>query len=138
MQVKKTGVRPGLPSGYEVVIDGGRLFTGKDAIAWAQQGERLGAGELCINSIDRDGTNVGFEIELTGAISRSVSIPVIASGGAGEPEHLRQAFVEAGADAAIVASMVHYGSYPIPVIKRYLYEHGIEVREGFGPERSGL
>jgi cyclase len=138
MQVKKTGARPGLPSGYEVVIDGGRLFTGKDAIAWAQQGERLGAGELCINSIDRDGTNVGFEIELTGAISRSVSIPVIASGGAGEPEHLRQAFVEAGADAAIVASMVHYGSYPIPVIKRYLYEHGIEVREGFGPERSGL
>jgi cyclase len=121
-----------------VVIDGGRLFTGKDAIAWAQQGERLGAGELCINSIDRDGTNLGFEIELTGAISRGVSIPVIASGGAGEPEHLRQAFVEAGADAAIVASMVHYGSYPIPVIKRYLHEHGVDVRDGLGPERSGL
>jgi imidazole glycerol-phosphate synthase subunit HisF len=130
MQVKKTGARPEVPSGYEVVIDGGRLFTGKDAIEWARRGERLGAGELCINSIDRDGTNQGFEIELTGAISRAVSIPVIASGGAGLPEHLRQAFVDACADAAIVASMVHYGSYPIPVIKRYLHEHGVEVRDG--------
>ena len=130
MQVKKTGARPAVPSGYEVVIDGGRLFTGKDAVEWARQGEALGAGELCINSIDRDGTNAGFELELTGAISRAVSIPVIASGGAGTPEHLRQAFVQAGADAAIVASMVHYGSYPIPVIKRYLHDHGIEVRNG--------
>ncbi len=138
MQVKKTGFRPELPSGYEVVIDGGRLFTGKDAVAWAREGERLGAGELCINSIDRDGTNIGFEIELTRAISEAVSIPVIASGGAGEPEHLRRAFVEAGADAAIVASMVHYGNYPIPAIKRYLQEHGVEVRNGLGPERSGL
>jgi cyclase len=130
MQVKKTGARPAVPSGYEVVIDGGRLFTGKDAVEWARQGEALGAGELCINSIDRDGTNAGFELELTGAISRAVSIPVIASGGAGTPEHLRQAFVQAGADAAIVASMVHYGTYPIPVIKRYLHEHGVEVRNG--------
>jgi imidazole glycerol-phosphate synthase subunit HisF len=138
MQVKKTGARPELPSGYEVVIDGGRLFTGKDAVAWARQGERLGAGELCINSIDRDGTNIGFEIELTRAISEAVSIPVIASGGAGDPEHLRQAFVEAGADAAIVASMVHYRNYPIPAIKRYLQEHGVEVRNGLWPERSGL
>jgi imidazole glycerol-phosphate synthase subunit HisF len=138
MQVKKTGARPAVPSGYEVVIDGGRLFTGKDALEWARQGERLGAGELCINSIDRDGTNLGFEIELTGAISRAVSVPVIASGGAGAPEHLRQAFVDAGADAAIVASMVHYGTYPIPVIKRYLHDHGVEVRDGLAPERSGL
>jgi imidazole glycerol-phosphate synthase subunit HisF len=136
MQVKKTGARPEVPSGYEVVIDGGRLYTGKDAVEWARQGETLGAGELCVNSIDRDGTNLGFEIELTGAISRAVSIPVIASGGAGQPEHLRQAFVDAGADAAIVASMVHYNTYPIPVIKRYLHEHGVEVRDG--PERSGL
>ena len=138
MQVKKTGVRPEVPTGYEVVIDGGRQPTGRDALAWSLEGERLGAGELCINSIDRDGTNIGFEIELTRAISAAVSIPVIASGGAGAPEHLRQAFVEAGADAAIVASMVHYGNYPIPVIKRYLQEHGVEVRNGLWPERSGL
>jgi len=138
MQVKKTGARPEIPSGYEVVIDGGRLFTGKDAVAWAREGERLGAGEVCINSIDRDGTNLGFEIELTRAISDRVSIPVIASGGAGEPEHLRQAFAAAGADAAIVASMVHYGNYPIPVIKRYLQEHGVEVRDGLRAERSGV
>ena len=72
------------------------------------------------------------------SIGAAVSIPVIASGGAGEPEHLRQAFVEAGADAAIVASMVHYGNYPIPAIKRYLQEHGVEVRNGLWPERSGL
>jgi imidazole glycerol-phosphate synthase subunit HisF len=131
MQVKHTGARPEVPSGYEVVIDGGRHFTGKDALQWACEGERLGAGELCINSIDRDGTNAGFELELTGAICAAVSIPVIASGGAGTPEHLRQAFAQAGADAAIVASIVHYGDYPIPAIKRYLREHGVEVRDAF-------
>ncbi|HLH75516.1 MAG TPA: imidazole glycerol phosphate synthase subunit HisF [Candidatus Binataceae bacterium] len=129
MQVKRTGARPSLPSGYEVVIDGGRLPTGLDAIAWARRGEDLGAGELCINSIDRDGTNQGFELELTGQISAAVTIPVIASGGAGAPEHLRQAFVQAGADAAIVASIVHYGEHSIGEIKRYLRAHGVAVRE---------
>ncbi len=129
MQVKRTGARPSLRSGFEVVIDGGRLFTGKDAIEWAREGERRGAGELCVNSIDRDGTNLGYDLELTGQVSRAVSIPVIASGGAGEPEHLREAFVIAEADAAIVASIVHYGKYPIPAIKRYLAEHGVEMRE---------
>ena len=129
MQVKRTGARPLLPSGFEVVIDGGRLFTGKDAIEWAREGERRGAGELCVNSIDRDGTNLGYDVELTREVSRAVSIPVIASGGAGEPEHLREAFVIAEADAAIVASIVHYGKYPIPAIKRYLAERGVEMRE---------
>lgn len=133
MQVKRTGARPALPSGYEVVIDGGRQPTGLDAIEWARRGEELGAGELCINSIDRDGTNQGFELELTGQISAAVSIPVIASGGAGNPEHLRQAFVQAAADAAIVASIVHYGEHSIGEIKRYLRAHGIAVRDD-GPE----
>ncbi len=136
MQVKHTGARPALPSGYEVVIDGGRLFTGKDAIEWARDGEHRGAGELCVNSIDRDGTNLGYDLELTRQVSEAVSIPVIASGGAGKPEHLHQAFVIAGADAAIVASIVHYGTYPIPAIKRYLAERGVEVREPPTVERS--
>jgi cyclase len=129
MQVKATGKRPAVPSGYEVVIDGGRDFTGKDAIAWAREGERLGAGELCINSIDRDGTNLGYDLELTRVISDAVTIPVIASGGAGEPEHLHQAFTAGAADAAIVASIVHYGTHPIPALKSYLRSHGVEVRE---------
>src|SRR5216684_6752194 len=135
MQVKQTGVRAELPSGYEVVIDGGRKFTGKDAIQWACEGERLGAGELCINSIDRDGTNSGYDIDLTRRICDAVSIPVIASGGAGEPEHLREAFVSAGADAAIVASIVHYGTHPLPQIKRYLRERGVEIRDALELER---
>ena len=133
MQVKRideiSGKRPGVPSGYEVVIDGGRQFTGMDAIEWAREGERLGAGELCVNSIDRDGTNLGYELELTRAVSEAVAIPVIASGGAGEPEHLRQAFTIGAADAAIVASIVHYGTHPIPALKSYLRTHGVEVRE---------
>jgi len=137
MQVKRTGARPSLPSGFEVVIDGGRLFTGKDAVEWAREGQRRGAGELCVNSIDRDGTNLGYDLELTGKVSRAVSIPVIASGGAGEPEHLREAFVIAEADAAIVASIVHYGKYPIPAIKRYLAERGVEMREPPRLERRG-
>jgi cyclase len=129
MQVQKTGARPGVASGYEVIIDGGRSPTGRDAIEWACEGERLGAGELCINSIDRDGTKLGYELELTRTISDAVSIPVIASGGAGAPEHLRDAFTRGGADAAIVASIVHYGEYSIAELKRYLRSAGVEVRD---------
>jgi len=129
MQVKRTGARTQVPSGYEVVIDGGRLFTGRDAIEWAHQGERLGAGELVINSIDRDGTKSGYDLEITRRISESVSIPVVASGGAGRPEHLRDAFTRGAADAAIVASIVHYGEHPIPELKRYLRGAGVEVRD---------
>jgi cyclase len=129
MQVKLTGARTQVPSGYEVVIDGGRVFTGRDAIEWAHQGERLGAGELVINSIDRDGTKSGYDLEITRRISESVSIPVVASGGAGRPEHLRDVFTRGAADAAIVASIVHYGEHPIPELKRYLRGEGVEVRD---------
>jgi imidazole glycerol-phosphate synthase subunit HisF len=134
MQVKQTGKRTQVPSGYEVVIDGGRVFTGRDAIEWAHEGERLGAGELVINSIDRDGTKSGYDLEITRRISESVSIPVVASGGAGRPEHLRDAFTRGAADAAIVASIVHYGEHPIPELKRYLRGAGVEVRDAIALE----
>jgi cyclase len=111
-----------------VKIDGGRTASGRDALQWALEGERLGAGELCVNSIDRDGTRLGYDLEITRRISESVSIPVIASGGAGAPEHLYEAFTMGAADAALVASIVHYGEYPIPQLKRYLNERGIEMR----------
>jgi cyclase len=136
MQVKFTGKRAGIPSGYEVVIDGGRTPTGLDAIAWSRDGERRGAGELCINSIDRDGTKEGYDLDITRAISEAVSIPVIASGGAGEPVHLRDAFTKGAADAAVVASIVHYGEHPIPDLKRYLRNSGIEVRDAVTLEES--
>jgi len=136
MQVKRIEPREGFPSGCEVVIDGGRTPTGRDALLWAREGERLGAGELCINSIDRDGTKLGYDLEVTRLISETVSIPVIASGGAGEPRHLYDAFTAGAADAAIVASIVHYGEHPIPDLKRYLRSRGVEVRDTVGMERS--
>ena len=101
---------------------------GVDAVEWAQKARDLGAGEICLNSIDADGTNDGYELNLTALISSAVNIPVIASGGAGKPEHLRDVFVKAEADAALSASMVHYGTYKISEIKDYLHEHGIKVR----------
>jgi cyclase len=128
MQVKRRMPGPEFPSAYEVIIDGGRTPTGHDALQWAKQGEQLGAGELCINSIDRDGTKLGYDLEVTRRISQSVSIPVIASGGAGEPAHLYEAFTEGAADAALVASIVHYGEYPIPELKQYLKQRSIEMR----------
>jgi cyclase len=129
MQVKRRDQSPDFPSGCEVVIDGGRTPTGRDALLWAQEGERLGAGELCINSIDRDGTKLGYDLEITRMISQSVSIPAIASGGAGEPRHLYDVFTAGSADAAIVASIVHFGQYPIPELKHYLKDRGVEVRD---------
>lgn len=135
MQVKKSET-PGLASGYEVVIDGGRTPTGRDVVEWALEGESRGAGELCINSIDRDGTKFGYDLDITRAVSDAVSIPIIASGGAGTAEHLREAFVSGGADAAIVASIVHYGEYSITELKRYLRNSGVEVREAVTLERS--
>ncbi len=136
MQVKHTGSRDPVPSGYEVVIDGGRVFTGRDAVEWAREGERRGAGELVINSIDRDGTKSGYDLEITRKISEAVSIPVVASGGAGAPEHLRDAFTRGAADAAIVASIIHYGEFPIPELKRYLRGAGVEVRDTLAPEAA--
>jgi cyclase len=128
MDVKHVGVTEAIPSGYEMVIHGGRTPMGIDALWWAQEGARLGAGEICLNSIDADGTQTGYELTLTKMISTAVSIPVIASGGAGRPEHLHQVLTEGRADAALIASMVHYGTYTIPEIKRYLHDRGIPVR----------
>jgi cyclase len=128
MDVLRVKERKEVPSGYEIVIHGGRINTGIDALWWAREGERLGAGEICLNSIDADGTKDGYEINLTRMISSSVNIPVIASGGAGNPEHLRAVLDEGLADAALVASITHYGEYTIRQLKDYLTENGIKVR----------
>ncbi|MBW2091476.1 MAG: imidazole glycerol phosphate synthase subunit HisF [Deltaproteobacteria bacterium] len=117
-----------IQSGYEMVIHGGRMRTGIDALWWAQEAERLGAGEICLNSIDADGTKDGYEMNLTRLISSSVGIPVIASGGAGSPEHIRAVLVEAEANAALIASITHYGEYTIKEIKEYLNRHGVKTR----------
>ncbi len=116
------------PSGYEIVIDGGRRPMGLDALAWALEGERLGAGELVVNSIDADGTRDGYELNLTRMIAEAVRIPVIASGGAGEPSHLVDVLTDGKADAALVASMVHFGDYRVSALKRYLHEQNIKMR----------
>lgn len=129
MDAKKVEVTRSIPSGYEVVINGGRTAMGIDALTWAQMAQDLGAGEICLNSIDADGTNEGYELELTGMISRGVTIPVIASGGAGTPEHLRDVFLKADADAALIASMVHYGWYTVPMIKDFLKGADVPVRD---------
>jgi cyclase len=128
MDVKKVAETPKIPSGYEMVIHGGRTPMGLDALWWAKEAVRLGAGEICLNSIDADGTQNGYEITLTRMISEAVSIPVIASGGAGKPEHLAEVLTEGKADAALIASMVHYGTYTLPAIKTYLKRCGIPVR----------
>ena len=115
-------------SGYEIVTHGGRTRTGRDALAWALEGERLGAGELVVNSIDADGTREGYELKLTRMLSEAVHIPVIASGGAGRPEHLYDVLTQGKADAALVASMVHYGDYRVSELKRYLHDRGVRIR----------
>lgn len=113
---------------WEVYTHGGRKPTGLDAIEWAQRVEQLGAGEILLTSMDRDGTQIGYDIELTRAVAKAVSIPVIASGGAGKPEHLYDALTEGLADAALVASIVHDGHYTIAELKQYLHERGVPVR----------
>jgi cyclase len=130
MDVLAVGESKETPSGYEIVTHGGRNRTGLDAIAWAKKGESLGAGELVVNSIDADGTKEGYEINLTRAIADAVGVPVIASGGGGKPEHLVEVLTRGGADAALIASMVHYGEYSIREIKEYLANHGIRIRMG--------
>ena len=110
-----------------VHVNGGRIPTEWEAVTWAKEVERLGAGEIVLTSMDTDGTKNGYDLLMLEAICREVSIPVVASGGAGSPEHLRQAF-EAGADAALAASIFHYGEYTIPETKVYLSERGIAVR----------
>jgi len=128
MDVKKVQSSERIPSGYEIVIDGGRSYTGIDALEWARRAEHLGAGEICLNSIDADGTKDGYELKLNGLISSNVKIPVIASGGAGTPEHLFEVLMEDRADAVLIASMTHYGTYSIREIKKYLHNKGIRVR----------
>ena len=128
MDVLKTGISADLPSGYEIVTHGGRNRTNSDAIEWAKRGEALGAGELVVNSIDADGTKNGYEIDLTKAIAEAVTIPVIASGGGGRPQHLVDVLTKGRADAALVASMLHYGEYTVRQIKEYLRSQGIRVR----------
>ena len=128
MDVKKVPVSENISSGYEIVINGGRTYMGIDALDWAMKGEALGAGEICLNSIDADGTKNGYELELSRLISTNVSIPVIASGGAGTPEHLFEVLSDDRADAALIASMTHYGTYTIKDIKTYLHDRGVKVR----------
>ncbi|RPH85948.1 MAG: imidazole glycerol phosphate synthase subunit HisF [Deltaproteobacteria bacterium] len=128
MDVKKVAFSKQTPSGYEIVIEGGRIYTGLDALWWAKEAQRLGAGEICLNSIDADGMQDGYEINLTSLISENVHIPVIASGGAGKPEHLADVLTKGKADAALIASMVHYRTYTISQIKNYLCDQNIQTR----------
>ena len=113
---------------WEVVINGGRTPTGLDAVEWSQKVEALGAGEILLTSMDKDGTKDGYDIDLTRAVSESVRIPVIASGGAGTLEHLYQAIVEGAADAVLAASIFHYREYTIEDAKKYLKDRGVPVR----------
>jgi len=113
---------------FEVHLHGGRTPFGIDVVEWAVEAEKAGAGEILLTSMDRDGTSSGFDIEMTRAVVNSVNIPVIASGGAGTPEHIYDAFALSGADAALIAGMVHFGKYTIAEIKAYLRDRGIVVR----------
>ena len=128
MDIRRVPASQACPSGYEVVINGGRTPMEVDGLAWALEGERLGAGELVVNAIDADGTRDGYELQLTAMIAEAVRIPVIASGGAGKPEHLKEALTIGKADAALVASMVHYGDYSVSELKRYLHSEGVKMR----------
>jgi imidazole glycerol-phosphate synthase subunit HisF len=128
MDVKQVRPTETTPSGYEVVINGGRECTGRDALLWALEAEALGVGEICLNSIDADGTQNGYDVRATSLISSRVSIPVIASGGAGGIDHIHEVLTEGRADAALVASMVHYGRYTIREIKEGLGSRGVRVR----------
>lgn len=131
MDVKRTNKTADIPSGYEIIINGGVTPTGIDALEWAKLAEKLGAGEFVVNSIDADGTKEGYELTLTRLIADLVSVPVIASGGAGTPEHLYEAFVEGHADGALVASITHYGEYTCQELKEYLHGRGIKMRMNY-------
>src|SRR5205085_9536499 len=113
---------------WEVHINGGRVPTGLEAVAWAREVERLGAGEIVLTSMDADGTKAGYDLPMTRAVAEAVEVPVVASGGAGAPEHLYRALTKGGADAALAASIFHYNEYGIPATKRYLSERGVPAR----------
>jgi cyclase len=122
--------------GWEVHVAGGRTATGRDAVDWAREGVERGAGEILLTSMDRDGTQDGYDLELLATISAAVEVPVIASGGAGTPEHLVEG-LRAGADAVLCASIFHYGRYTVPQVKRELAAAGIPVREVSGASCDG-
>ncbi len=123
---KKTGKTP---SGFEISVHGGRTMTGIDCLEWAKRAEDLGAGEILLTSMDADGTKDGYDIPMTRAVTDIVGIPVIASGGAGTARHLRDAVVEANADAVLAASIFHYREIPVRELKKYLSSQGIPVRQ---------
>ena len=129
MDAKFVGVSEKIPSGYEVYIQGGRRAMGIDAVQWAIQAQDLGVGEICLNSIDADGTKEGYELTITDRIAKAVHVPVIASGGAGVPEHISDLFSKTSADAALVASMVHFGDYTVQGIKSAMRDAGVAVRK---------
>jgi len=116
------------PSGYEITVSGFRERTGMDALEWAKKAVDLGAGEIVVNSVDADGTRAGFELTITRMIAENVTVPVVASGGAGCSAHLAEVFEKAHADAAIIAGMIHTGEFTIPQIKKELIEAGIAIR----------
>lgn len=113
---------------WRVFINGGRLDTGVEVMDWVRRAEDLGAGEIVLNAMNVDGTTAGFDIEMTAAVSRAVSVPVVASGGAGTLEHFRAVLQEGHADAALAASVFHFGKLTVPQVKRHLREHGVSVR----------
>lgn len=119
---------PACPSGYEITTRGFREYTGIDAVEWAKRAAGAGAGEIVVNSVDADGTRAGFELEITRMIAEAVGVPVVASGGAGRPEHFSEVFRTAGADAAIVAGMIHTGEWTIAQIKDEMFRAGLPVR----------
>jgi cyclase len=121
---------------WEVHINGGRIPTGLQAVAWAREVEKLGAGEIVLTSMDADGTRDGYDLPMTTAVAEAVEIPVVASGGAGHPEHLRAALSEGGASAALAASIFHYRQFSIAETKEYLARHGVPVRLIEGAPRS--
>ncbi len=116
------------PGGFEVYTHGGRRPTGRDAVAWAREAEALGAGEILLTSMDRDGTRDGYDLELTRAIAEAVSVPVIASGGVGTLAHLYEGLAEGKADAVLAASIFHFGEHTVPEAKRYLRARGVPIR----------
>ena len=116
-------------SGWNIVINGGRIDTGMDAMKWIEEATKLGAGEILLTSMDADGTKKGFDIELTKAVSNFTNVPVIASGGCGSLEHFQEVFKEGNADAALAASLFHYGELTVGEVKNYLKENGVIIRK---------
>jgi cyclase len=132
-QVKRVGISEKIPSGYEVAIDGARVFTGMDALEWIKRGLDLGAGEICVNSIDKDGTASGFDLDITGRAAELGDVPVIASGGAGLPEHLFDVFTKTKAQSAIISSMLYSprleSNFTVAELKQYLTDKGINTAQ---------